>query len=531
MKTYIKNILLTASTALMLVSCEGFLTRDPKGSMDENKFFNSPDAAYKSIVKCYQPLNDFFRFERPRMDLYNISTDDAEKGGSGAGDATFVADLSYGRPLTSNTDLANLWEGMYRGIAQCNVCLEKFANAELVDASGYPLDAKVKARYIAEARFLRAFYHFELCKIFGGVPVVDRVLTVNDSKTLKRESEQETAKFIMDELQAIAEESELPGKTALASSELGRITKEAVWSLQTKVYMYFAKDDTNLYADARDAAKRVIDANSCILEPNYQSLFLEDGYLSGESIFVNIRGDIPSEYIYGSFLPCYGSPRSCGAYGFDQPTQNLVDEFEKGDPRLLYTIIENGDVFPTASGTETLDFSTYPNTGYHNRKVFLVESRRGTGWGDDAWSCHLIRYADIILLYAEALIYTGGDKSEIVEYINMVRTRANNSRAGDAEAKKRVRAIAAADIPMVSEGDDLLAAVKHERRVELAMEYNRLYDLKRWNSYIDVMNAFAAYPYSNGRGASFKKGVNEVFPVPQVEIDRTGGSIKQNPGY
>ena len=76
-----------------------------------------------------------------------------------------------------------------------------------------------------------------------------------------------------------------------------------------------------------------------------------------------------------------------------------------------------------------------------------------------------------------------------------------------------------------------MAAVKHERRVELAMEYNRLYDLKRWNCYTETMNAFAVQPYANGRGAAFRKGVNEVFPIPQSEIDRTGGSIKQNNGY
>ena len=516
-----------------LWSCENFLTRDPKGTMDENRFFNSPDAGFQAVIKCYQTLNDFYRFERPRMDLYNISTDDSEKGGSGAGDGIAAQELSFGRPLASNEDLANLWEGMYLGIARCNICLEKLQDnsVEMIDAEGYPLSAETKARYTAEVRFLRAFFHFELCKIFGGVPIVKRSLTVADSKSLVRATEAETGQFIMDELKAIADEANLPSKSTLPSTELGRVTKEAVWAMQARVYMYFAKDDEGLYADARDAAKRVIDEKSCILEPNFQDLYMPDGYLSGESIFVNIRGDVPAQYIYGSFLPCYSSPRSTGAYGFDQPTQNLVDEFEEGDPRLLYTIIENGDVFPTNSGTETLDFSTYPNTGYHNRKAFLIESRRGAGWGDDAWSFHHIRYADVLLLYAEALIQTGGDKSVIVDCINQVRTRANNSRSGDAEAVSRVRAISNRQLPMVQESDDLLAAVKHERRVELALEYNRLYDLKRWNCYVETMNAFAQFDYSNGRGAAFRKGVNELFPIPQTEIDRSGGSITQNPGY
>ena len=118
-----------------------------------------------------------------------------------------------------------------------------------------------------------------------------------------------------------------------------------------------------------------------------------------------------------------------------------------------------------------------------------------------------------------------------MKLINDVRTRADNSRAGDKDASTRVLKIANKHLVPVKESDDLLAAVKHERRVELAMEYNRLYDLKRWNCYVETMNAFSAQPYSNRRGAAFRKGVNEFFPIPQSEIDRTGGSIKQNFGY
>lgn len=526
-----KYIILALMSVLALVSCSDFLTKNPRGTMDEDRFFASQDAGFKALIKCYQTLNDFYRFERPRMDLYNISTDDAEKGGSDAGDGMAAAELSFGRPLSSNVDLYNLWEGMYMGIARCNTLIEKLPVSEMIDADGYPLKDEVKARYIAEARFLRAFYHFELCKIFGGVPIVDRTLTVADSKKLVRASEAETAAFIIDELKAIADDGSLPSKMMLPSTELGRVTCEAVWAMQTKVYMYFAKDDESLCKDAADAAKRVVDSENFGLEPDFQELYRANGYLSRESIFVNIRGDVPAEYIYGSFLPCYASPRSSGAYGFDQPTQSLVDEFEEGDPRLLYTIIQPGDRFPTDSGTETLNFSTYPNTGYHSRKVFLIQSRRGPGWGDDAWSFHHIRYADILLLYAEALIRTDGDKTLAVKLINDVRTRADNSRAGDKDASTRVLKIANKHLVPVKESDDLLAAVKHERRVELAMEYNRLYDLKRWNCYVETMNAFSAQPYSNGRGAAFRKGVNELFPIPQSEIDRTGGSIKQNFGY
>ena len=128
-----------------------------------------------------------------------------------------------------------------------------------MDADGYPLSNDVKARYIGEVKFLRAFFYFELCKIFGGVPLVDRTLTVDDSKKLVRATEAETADFIMKDLSEAALESNIPDKATLPTTELGRVTKEAVWAMQARVYMYFAKDNPSYYADARDAAKKVIE--------------------------------------------------------------------------------------------------------------------------------------------------------------------------------------------------------------------------------------------------------------------------------
>ena len=103
------NLIFALLSVIAMVSCSDFLTRNPKGNMDEDRFFNTQDAGFKSLIKCYQMLNDFYRFERPRMDLYNISTDDSEKGGSDAGDGKAAAELSFGKPLASNEDLNNLW--------------------------------------------------------------------------------------------------------------------------------------------------------------------------------------------------------------------------------------------------------------------------------------------------------------------------------------------------------------------------------------------------------------------------------------
>lgn len=515
------NILAAISSLVVVSSCNGWLDRPSLGVMDEPNFFESNDAALGSVFKCYYSLHDVYGYEVPRFAIGDVCTDDAEKGGSDAGDNAPIYEMAYGLAISSNNVLNNFWKQMYAGIGNCNVCLDNFPLYELVDSEGYPVTEEDKSRYVAEVRFLRAFMYFELAKAFGGVPLVTTTLTPADSKSIVRATEDDTFKFIVDELQAAIESAALPTKAALPAAELGRVTVEAAWALKGKVEMFWAKNDESHYAEALSSLKNVIGKYS--LEPKFQSLWLEDNYYSDEAIFVDIRGDEPGQNIYGSFIPVFCSPRSTGAYGFDQPTQNLVDEFEEGDPRLLFTIIQPGDKFPAGNKTEVLDFSTYPSTGYHSRKAFMVKSRRGLGWGDDAFSYMHMRYADILLLYAEAIVRTGGDKSEAVRCINEVRTRANNSRGEDVEATERVLIIPNIPLRMVSESDDLLTAIKHERRVELAMEYNRYYDLKRWGEYVDRM--------SEVRSGSFQKGKSEFFPIPQVEIDRTGGSITQNPGY
>lgn len=194
---------------------------------------------------------------------------------------------------------------------------------------------------------MRAFYYFELCKIFGGVPLVERSLTVNDSKSLQRATEAETAEFIMNDLADAALEENLPSRVSLPESEIGRVTREAVWAMQARVYMYFAKDDASYYEDARDAAKKVVESG-CELAPNFQSLFLEGNYLLSESILPNIQGDDPTNNVYGSFVPVYSNPRgSVGAYGLISLLRIWLMNLKKGIPvccLLLCSLVINSPV-------------------------------------------------------------------------------------------------------------------------------------------------------------------------------------------
>jgi hypothetical protein len=538
----IKNIIMKrfsfVSIYIIVLLCasscsKDYLNRPPLGIQTDDNFYTSPGAGFKSVINCYLGFYNFWGYQAALAELGDMATDDCDKGGSDAGDRPFVADLGYGRAQSTNETLQNWWSACYAAIGNCDLTLEHLPDAKLIDDKGNPVDESVKKRYIAEARFLRAFFYFDLVRVFGGVPLVTKTLSVEDRNKLTRSSAMDIFKFITDEWAACI--PDLPSKNQLSADELGRATKEAVWAFTAQADLFFAKEDNSLYAKAAEAAKEVIDSKAFALDPNYQDLFLEDGYKSKEAVFPVIFGDKPASFIYGSNLPIYCSPRSAGGWGFDCPTQSLVSEFEKGDPRLLFTVLDQGDVFPKVDGSrDVLDFTVSPNTGYYNRKVFLIDARRGNGWGDDAFTLHLMRYSDVLLMYAEALLESGGSKQEVADYINMVRKRASNSSHTDVEAVKRVRVIANQALPLVNTSDDLEAAVRHERRVEFGGEYERLFDLIRWGTYVSAMHTFATKPYSNGKGAAFKEpagGGRYVFPIPQVEIDRSGGSIVQNPGY
>lgn len=531
-----KKILYIAIGIFILIqlnSCsKDYLKRPPLGIQDAESFYNSPGAGFKTVTNSYLGFYNFWGYQAAMAELGNMATDESDKGGSDAGDRPFVTDLGYGRALSSNETLSGLWSACYSGIGNCNVGLDNLPNANLKDASGNPLDENVKKRYISEIRFLRAFYYFDLVRVFGGVPLVTKTLSVEDRGKLNRASADSVFQFIVNEWTAVV--PDLPTKSQLSANELGRVTQETVWAMLARAYLFFAGEDNSLYAKARDAAKKVIDSKAFSLDPNYQDLWLPNGYQSNEPVFMVIFGDDPSKQIFGSNINVYCSPRSTGAWGFDTPTQSLVDAFEKGDPRRLFTILDNGDIFPkNGGGEEVLDFSVSPNTGYYNKKVFLIDARRGQGWGNDQWTLYIVRYSDVLLMYAEALLKSGGDKQEVANYINMVRNRASHSSRTDVEATKRMTTIPDIPLPLVNPSEDLFAAVQHERRVEFGEEYQRLFDLIRWGEYVSTMQEFATKPYSNGKGAAFKKPANGryLFPIPQVEIDRSNGSIVQNPGY
>jgi len=535
------------AVSLLTFSCsDSFLDRNPLGTLDEQTYLNTEDAGYKLLVNCYQPLLDMWNYQQMRFDLGDQITDDCSKGGSDATDRITISELTRGNPPATNEMLTNLWNHRYNiGISSCNVFLNLITpETQLIKSGGAFVSKEEKQRWIAEAKFMRAFYYFDLAAVFANVPIIDKPLNVIDKNTITKSDKEDVRKFIMKDLDEAIAETNLPSAKALASTELGRITKEAALSFRARVKMFFGD-----YEGAKSDLKTVVESNCYDLVDNYETLFnsAANGYMSKEAVFITLYSYNPPYNSYTTVCPQMDMGRNItGGWGGECPTNNLVAEYETGDPRLVHTILASGDVTykQTKDLTETHNYTGYDDfTLLHSRKHWIDYSRRVTGdLMQTDWSYDYIRYADVLLMYAECLIETNGDKQLAVDLINKVRHRAFvTTTPTDSYAKyrkfnvpedKRITEEMFNAKYKVKVTDDLRAAVRHERRVELACEGLRYFDLIRWKTFVPTMQAFSKTEEGKHSGAgSLVTDKTWPYPIPQNEIDYVGGSLTQNENY
>ncbi|MGP1477538.1 MAG: RagB/SusD family nutrient uptake outer membrane protein [Phocaeicola sp.] len=521
-----------------------FLDRQPLGSVDESVYLNSENGGFKLLINCYTPILDHWSFQQMKFDMGDQLTDDCMKGGSDAADRVVITEVSRGNPPATSSMLRDLWNHRYQAISACNVFLSTVTPETEVIADGGAIVAKENIlRWIAEAKFLRAFYYFDLAVMFQNVPIIDHPLTATEKKEISKSDGNAVKEFILKDLNDAISESNLPSASQIPESEFGSVSKEAALSFRARVKMFFG-DDQGALPDL----KNVIDSGQFGLVDDYETLFnsVAKGYMSKEAIFLTPRAYIPN-YTTGSVVPqmCIGR-NTTGGWGGECPTKNLVEEYEIGDPRLTHTVMSSGDIFYKGDGvtTELHDYSGYDDYSLqHNRKIWVDYSRRPDGdLMHTDWSFFHIRYADVLLMYAECLIETGGDKQLAVDIINKVRHRAFvTTSPTDSYAKYRKFNISG-DQKITEEvfnkkykvkiSDDLRAAVRHERRVEFAGEGLRLYDLLRWKMFVSTMQSFG----KTDEGIYSGTGTNVTdktwpYPIPQTEIDYVGGSLTQNDNY
>lgn len=484
---------------LLLLASNGcqkdFLDRKPLGDATFDTFFENADQATYAVNAIYHQFRQWDCIAFPWIGLTDIISDDADKG-STPNDALYMLEIDDFTFNATNSSFSGVWRGYYNAIARANLAILRIPDVEM--------DENLKKRLIGEAKFLRAYSYFLLVQWFGDVPVITEPLGGEEYYTQERKPVQEVyAQIEKDLLDAI---EALPEKSQYAAKDLGRVTKGAAKGILAKLYM--VKKD---FVNAEKYCLEIINSNQYSLLNRYADNFLRVGENGAESIFeINAAALEPVDGVTGPGATPYNMIQGVRGipnlgWGFNRPSDNLVAAFEVGDPRREATIIYVNEVLPDGV-TQVQDNPEIVNERY-NQKAWVPAH---TGLQDNGpGNIRILRYSDILLLAAEAL-NENGKAGEALTYLNQVRKRArgtNNFILPDVT---------------VTDQSQLRERIYRERRVELAMEQHRWFDLLRWGRAEQVMKAV---------GKNFVAGTHELLPIPQTEIDLTGGGIRQNPGY
>ncbi len=536
MKSIIIKLLVAVVLSFAGMACsKDFLNVPLKGRLSTDLF-----PADQAVVGCYAVFlsgdKDWSLWEAWNNYVFgNIMSDDAYKGGNSEADQADMGVMERFETLPGNGVVKSFYLTYYHYIFIFNTTLEGLAKSKDVSDS-------LRNRYMGEVKFLRAYAYMRLMMAYGskagnlGLVLVDHPLLPNEIGKIPRADYQATWNFIISDLKYA--EDHLPAKQNYAVKDLGRATKGAAQAMIARSYMFSGDwNNTELYA------ARVINSNSYQLETEFKDVFSKANKHGKESIFElaytidNYFGTGGYDYSHGAWWATSQQPSPNG-WGIGALTKDLLDEFTQnpGDPRIVWTFLFNGDK-DISSGTEsqlTFNVGVDPDK-LHLRKVWDPLHFQTGGQTDH--NLIIMRYADVLLMYAEAA-NENGKTSEALDALKKVRKRARESSFTDpyrlVEGYNFPTAMPVASrVPDVTVTDktQLRNAIWHERRVELAGESLRFYDLVRQGRAGVVMRAFAQ-KYNILKGKAFTDGKNESLPIPQEEIQASpGGIIKQNPKY
>jgi hypothetical protein len=501
-----KSFTIFSSGVLMLsiilsTGCKkDFLDRQPLGQYTTDNFpYPQGAGPYdQNIYAAYASLRTYQTTVFGFVGAVSIRSDDADKGSTDADAPEQIQMDNF--PVMATSSLTNdLWTGYYATISDCNVILNQVAK----DSTNTPESTKVLAQ--AEARFLRGYSYFMLVRLFGNVPIIDTVLANIGASNIPQSLPAEVYGFIEQDLQFAA--TNLPLRWD--AKYIGRATSGAANGLLAKAYLYEKK-----WQMAMNTAAIVISSGVYDLNTPYDKIFTEDGENSSGSIF-EIQAYADANHKSDSYGCQYanvqgvrGSGNFDLGWGFNVPSTQLVNAYETGDPREASTILVTPSLAPTKYGEV---FPAEPNPRY-NMKVYSNPTIRNTvGNRFGYWmNVRILRYSDVLLMYAEAANELG-QTDEALEKLEWVRARARN---GDNSI-----------LPPVTTTDQsaLRDAIRHERRIELAMESERFFDIVRWGISDSVMSAAGKADFNSSRDA--------LLPIPQAQIDLSKGVLHQNPGY
>lgn len=494
-----KNIFKITTTcflAVFMVVASGckkdFLEVPPQAQQPSVEFWQSQEDATRSVNAMYANLRSWPLVAFAAIAIESMGSDEAEKGSS-PGDATFMNNFDNFTHTSTEGQLNDFWTGQYQSI--------NLANQVLGNVPGIDMDATLKERYLAEAKFIRAYNYFRLVRAFGDVPLRLSLPVDASEYNLPRSPKAEVYAAIEKDLTEAA--AILP--QSYGPNDIGRATKGAALSLHAKVAMYQARENPARWQDVLNLTNQVIGMGYSLF-PNFEAQFRIPNENNQESVFEIQAQVLPG--IPGATTSQYSQVQGVrgvtwGGWGFNVPTETLVNAFEADDPRMDATIIFRGETTPQGDAV--------PPTGdnpRYNQKSYVPSNQHVPGFSEGAGqNIRVIRFAEVLLMNAEAANELN-DPAQAKISLNKVRERArggNNAILPDVTTNNK---------------DALRLAIWHERRVELAMEFDRFFDVIR-----------------QGRGAEvfgpkgFTTGKNEVMPIPQNQIDVSAGVLTQNPGY
>ena len=493
-KIRIYNIIFVATltvTILIANSCtDKFVDIQPEYSIDSENYFNSQDDYYMALIAAYDLLQPTYA----NAIVGEIASDNTLCGGENPTDVIGWQQIDNMIQTPVNSNLSDIWDWMFAGIQRCNYFMEF---KDKTDFEG-------KEQMIGEIRFLRAYYHFELVKWFGPIPIkVDERFKLGDETTIPRSPVEDVYAQIEADLQFAA------GVLPLTPVEIGRATKGSAQALLGKAYLFQEK-----FQEATSVLDEVINSGQYSLVADFNSIFEAEGENGPGSVFEVQYTDVEGAgfgclqcsegnvAVGFSGVRSYEGPLFTSGFSFNVPVEEAVNQFEDGDTRKAVTIL---DIVAWADSTGATYSTGYEHTGYFNRK-YLPRKRSDLAQPDlnltNPNNYRSIRYADVLLMAAEAYNRGGISDAKAQDYLNQVRRRAFGDENHDITAG----------------GGALLDAIQQERRLELMGEGHRFFDLVRWG---------IAAEYIEG----FENGKNDLFPVPQEEIDFSNGNWSQNPNY
>jgi hypothetical protein len=457
-------------------------------SIDSETYFNTEEEYNKALIAAYDLLQSSY----VNVLMGEIASDNTLSGGESATDVIGYQQVDDMTHTSQNSEIRNVWNFMFAGVQRANYILEF---KDKIDFQG-------KNKIIAEARFLRAYYHFELVKWFGGIPLKgDARFKLGDEKSIPRSSVTDVYKSIEDDLKLAIED--LP----IVASQTGRVTKGAAQALLGKAYLF-----QNKFLEASNVLDPLITAANYSLVSNYNTIFENSGENGAESVFEIQYTD--AEGAGFGCLQCsegnvavgfsgirnYNGPLFDSGFSFNVPTQAAYNAYEIGDNRRDVAIL---NIVTFAAANNATYGIGYKHTGFFNRKYLPRKGDQNLGDQNltNPNNYRSIRYADVLLMAAEAFNRGGISDVKARTYLNLIRRRAFGDLNHD----------------ISSSGAALTDFILAERRLELMGEGHRFFDLVRTNKTQAI--------------TGFTQGKNELFPIPIEEIQFSNGNWQQNLGY